>query len=667
MRAPGPQHVHAYSGGFLGPRATARRIRRIMGLAGLAVRLGWPDSAGQVAVWGHAPRASRGEAVARRTGASLLRVEDAFLRSLFPGRMGEPPIGLLIDRSGVHYDPSRPSDLETLLATHPFDDHALIERARLGMARMKALGLCKYNAYDPDAPVPAPGYVLVVDQVRNDAALRHGGLSGAVSDHVFRDMLVQAQLDHPGARIVIKTHPETLHGFRQGYFGPQDCNAPHIRLLDTKVSNWQLLDSAIAVYTVSSQLGFEAIFAGHKPHVFGHPFYAGWGLTQDQSPHPRRRRTLTRAQLFAGAMLLYPTWYDPCRDRLCQFEDVADHLEALTRAWREDHAGYVALHMRLWKRPHLQAFFGRWTRLQFSRNTATPVARAMVWGAGTAPEGPVTRIEDGFLRSRGLGAALTPPLSLIADDMGLYYDPRSPSRLEHLMACPLPPGGEARALRLIAEIRKAGLSKYNLSGDTPALPSGHRILVPGQVEDDASLRLGAGRITTNLDLLRDVRRHNPAAIILYKPHPDVEAGLRPGAVPADAALRYADLVLDNADPATLLEQVQEVWTMTSTLGLEALLRGVPVTTTGAPFYAGWGLTRDLGLVPERRRARPGLSGFVHAALIAYPRYLDPHTGLPCAPEVAVERLAQGKLPKAPALRILSKLQGLFASRAHLWR
>ena len=60
------------------------------------------------------PRAARR---ARRmagvtTGARVLRVEDAFLRSLFPGRKGEPPLGLLIDEQGVYYDPATPNDLE---------------------------------------------------------------------------------------------------------------------------------------------------------------------------------------------------------------------------------------------------------------------------------------------------------------------------------------------------------------------------------------------------------------------------------------------------------------------------------------------------------------------------------------------------------------------------
>jgi capsular polysaccharide export protein len=107
-------------------------------------------------------------------------------------------------------------------------------------------------------------------------------------------------------------------------------------------------------------------------------------------------------------------------------------------------------------------------------------------------------------------------------------------------------------------------------------------------------------------------------------------------------------VLDRADPVWLLSQVDAVWTITSTLGFEALLRGVPVTTLGAPFYAGWGLTRDLGPVPARRLAhRPTLAALVHAVLIAYPRYYDPVSRLPCPPEVVLERLAGGPLPQPP--------------------
>ena len=133
--------------------------------------------------------------------------------------------------------------------------------------------------------------------------------------------------------------------------------------------------------------------------------------------------------------------------------------------------------------------------------------------------------------------------------------------------------------------------------------------MPGQVEDDASIRSGTDVVRSNADLVRAVRAAHPTAVILYKPHPDVEAGLRSG---GDTAAGLADHVLSQADPIALLDQVDEVWTMTSLLGFEALLRGVPVVTLGVPFYAGWGLTSDRGDVPPRRRAEPTIEGLVHA-------------------------------------------------------
>jgi capsular polysaccharide export protein len=629
-----------------------------MHLAGWDLRLFKPGAEDLIGVWGHTKYAARGEAVAARTGAGIVRIEDAFLRSLFPGRAGEPPVGLLIDRQGMHYDPAQPSELETLLRTHPLDDGHLLNRARACIARLQEAELTKYSGFDPATPLPDPGYVLVVDQTRGDASVTKGGADA----NSFREMLYYAQEENPDARIVIKTHPETAQGFRAGYFGAQDVT-DRISLCTDTVSPWGLLHGATQVYTVSSQMGFEAILAGHRPRVFGRPFYAGWGLTEDFHGQPRRGRTLTRAQLFAAAMILYPVWYDPFRDRLCELEDVIDGLEARTRAWREDRLGWTATGMRLWKRRALNGFFGSVKPVRFG--PAKPPRRQMVWANRSADAPQAVRIEDGFLRSRGLGAELTPPLSLACDDLGIYYDPTGPSRLEHWIAKRADLRGDQidRARDLIQTITTQGLSKYNLSGALPNLPPGRKILVPGQVEDDASIQLGTLDIRTNQRLLETARKANPGAVILYKPHPDVLAGLRPGAVDASAA----DMVV-NGDPAELLGQVDEVWTMTSTLGFEALMRGVKVVTLGVPFYAGWGLTRDMVPVPDRRRGHVSLEGLVHACLIDYPRYRDPLTGEACPVEVIVDRLSSGEgLRASPSLRLLAKAQGVFSSYAYLWR
>lgn len=659
------------------------RLRRILALAGHELCLtGSPTSQDGVVVWGCSPTARRGEGFAARHGLPLVRVEDAFLRSVRPGRAGDAPLGLLIDPFGVHFDPAAPSLVEHLLRTHPLDDSHLLTRARDGMARLIASDLSKYNIHDPALPPPAPGYVLVVDQTRGDASV---GASGATAA-TFAAMLAQARADHPATRIVIRSHPETAMGLRPGHYGPADLDS-RTTLSAEPISPWALLHGAVAVYTVSSQLGFEAILAGHRPRVFGQPFYAGWGLTVDETPLPRRRRTLTRAQLFAAAMILAPKWYDPCRDRLCSFEEALDQLEAETRAYREDHRGHIALGMRLWKRGRLQQVFGTRLPLRFVDDPAKAVRMAqrqqkpmLVWAgrepADLPPNLTVRRVEDGFLRSRGLGAALVPPLSLVTDDLGIYYDPTRESRLDRCIAAPLPAGGRERAERLVARLVAAGVTKYNLAGAVPDLPPGHRILVPGQVEDDASLRLGAGDIRRNLDLLRAARAANPQAIIVYKPHPDVEAGLRPGTIPDAALMGLADVIARKADPVALMTACDEVWTMTSLLGFEALLRGKPVTCTGAPFYAGWGLTRDLGPVPDRRRRTPDgglrqgidILTLAHAALIGYPRYFDPVTRRPCPPEVALDRLASGDIPApGPMNRLLAKAQGALAGQSWIWR
>lgn len=641
-------------------------------LAGYRISIGSPREGDLVGVWGQSPTAHRGEALAERHGAPILRVEDAFLRSLHPGRSGEPPLGLMLDQQRVHFDASGPSDLEDLLNTAPLDDSALLDRARAAIARMREGHLSKYSATDPEAPAPEPGYVLVIDQTAGDASVRASG--GDRSR--FLEMLTYARQEHPGARFVLKTHPETAQGFRAGHFRAEDAEGT-ISICDTPVSPWVLLEGATAVYTLSSQMGFEAILAGHRPRVFGTPFYAGWGLSDDETLLPRRKRRLTRAQLFAGAMILYPLWYDPYRDRLCEIEQVIDNLDARARAWREDKQGWIGQGIRLWKRSHLQKFFGQTKKMRFvddvdkAQNLSQSTdARKLVWANKAGAEGSC-RLEDGFLRSRGLGAELIPPLSLVLDRQGIYYDPRQPSDLEALIqkrAGKMRPDQTERSRSLMHRLVAENLSKYNLSGEPSTYPQGYRILVPGQVEDDASILTGSGEIDTNEALLRRTREENPDAVILWKPHPDVRAGLRKGHV--EHPERFADVTVDTVEIGKLLRDVDEVWTMTSLTGFEALLRGCKVVTLGVPFYAGWGLTRDLGSVPARRLVgpRPTIEALSHAVLIDYPRYFDPKTNQPCPVEVIVDRLVSGDLPRpGPLNRSVSKLQGLFASQAHLWR
>ena len=375
-------------------------------------------------------------------------------------------------------------------------------------------------------------------------------------------------------------------------------------------------------------------------------------------------------------MMLYPKWYNPFSDRLCSLEEVLSIAEAQSRSWREDHNVWRAHNIRLWKRKTFRSFFGQYGRIDFSNaqkimRKVSNILPVMSWAGKTEhSQQNIIRVEYGSLRSRGLGANLVPPLSLISDDLGIYYDPTRPSRLEVLIMQhkDLRDDQRQRVLNVIDRVIRSAVKKYNLPGNCPKLPEGHRILVPGQVEDDASILKGTDRIRTNIALLKEVRRRNPKSIIIYKPHPDVEAGLRKGNISQKDQDAFADVIAHQADPAALLSVVQEIHTMTSNLGFEALLRGVDVTTYGAPYYAGWGLTKDLGSVPTRRKGPITLESLAYAALIAYPRYFDPVTEQACPIEVALARLEKGDIPHPGQInRLLAKLQGAIATPNPFWR
>lgn len=268
-----------------------------------------------------------------------------------------------------------------------------------------------------------------------------------------------------------------------------------------------------------------------------------------------------------------------------------------------------------------------------------------------AAGGAAWTVEDGLIRSNGLGAECRPPQSILVDPLGgIHFDPDRPSALEAVLADhPFDDALRARAARLRARIVAARLGKYGVdrgAPPSPALPRGRRIVVAiGQVSDDLSVRRAGAGIAGNHGFLARVRAADPDAYLVYRPHPDVLAGLRRGALADPVANGLADRVEAGGSLLALIEQADAVHVLSSLTGFEALLRGCEVVVHGAPFYAGWGLTRDLAPLPARRQRRLTLDELVAGALIVAPRYLDPVTGLPCEAETLVDRLAEDRAPR----------------------
>jgi capsular polysaccharide export protein len=386
-----------------------------------------------------------------------------------------------------------------------------------------------------------------------------------------------------------------------------------------------------------------------------------------------REREITEADVvnLAAAAVTGWQWINPFDQRPIGALEAIDLCGQWRRLIDANRAIHSVMGIAYWKKPTVTPLLWAGWRVPYGRTlddmpdgAAVAIWRARLGAAqmrAIALRDPtIMEIEDGFIRSDGLGADCVPPLSIIVDAAGPHFAPGAPSELEQILQHgEFSPALLARAQALRKVIVSGGLSKYE-TGGVEVLPryggTRHHVLVPGQVEDDRAVTSG-GALASNLELLRRARDEaGPNAYIIYKPHPDVLAGHRRGAIPERNVEALADRVETAVSMSALISMVDALHVNSSLAGFEALLRGKQVTVHGVPFYAGWGLTTDRGPVPSRRTARRTVDELVAAALLLYPRYLDPLTGLPCPAEVLVERLTRG----APDLSAKSAI--IIASR-----
>lgn len=606
-----------------------------------------------IAGWGHKPTAERARRIAAQKKLPYIAIEDGFLRSVKPGN-DMRPLALVMDRIGIYYDAREPSDLEALINAGPVSvtELALAEQA---MTLIRERKLSKYNSAPTWSGIAARDYFLVIDQTVGDASIS-GGLAGAST---FEKMVKHALEDAQGRPVIVKLHPETAMGRKAGFLSRFIGNKD-VSVVSEQCNPWDLLGHAQRIYTVSSQLGFEALMAGHEVHCFGAPFYAGWGLTQDHLVLPARKRKATVAELFAAAYLRYSHYFDAWTRARCDVLTAVDQLSFLRDRYVENDRPVIFYRMPRWKRkPIARLLAGPSGAARYSGDLEAAILGARksggavaAWGRTanairarmTAENVPLISVEDGFIRSAGLGAAFMPSLSFSFDRKGIYYDPGIPSDLEDLLQnldvdARVVERAKALRLRLIAE----NVSKYNLKGNSlPALPKDRRrILVAGQVADDEAVlkSLSGAAPNINLMMLQEVRRQFPDAFVIYKPHPDVERLGRAGRVSDEDASGLADAVFSKVAIGDALDAADEVAVFTSLAGFEALVRGKRVRVFGRPFYAGWGLTQDIEAIPGRTRQR-SLDELLAITLLVYPLYYDPVSGLPCRAETTIDRLSE---------------------------
>ncbi|EAI4208453.1 capsular polysaccharide biosynthesis protein [Campylobacter coli] len=601
--------------------------------------------------WGRKKSGLKAVELAKKHNVKFLLLEDGFLRSLNLGVENSPSFSIVKDEIGIYYDATAPSKLENILNTYEFSSEEL-EQAKKAIELIKKEKLSKYNN---NLCLPKELFnaneerVLIITQVANDTSLKFG----LADNFSTQDIINEAIKENPNAKIYIKIHPDVLSSKKQSDFNAQDLPSKCV-VIKENYNPIELLSHFKKVYTKTSGMGFEALMLKQECVCYGMPFYAGWGLTQDKQMCKRRLKKRSLEEVFCAAYILYSEYFNPY---LNQKSDIFDTIYTLAKYKKIEQANSNTLYFlgfTLWKRWFMRPFFkAKNNKIIFLNSldelykaNLNPEDKIFIWGKKYDKtllakdfSNEIFLVEDGFLRSVFLGSDLTRPFSLIIDSKGLYVDPSKPSDLEDILQNHIfDESLKQRAKKLITMIMQNKFSKYNgLKHEKLNFNTNKKIiLIPAQVEDDASMILGGAGYDT-LKLLQSVRKANENAFIVFKPHPDVLSGNRKGLKDKSIILKYCDEIIENVSIDSAINASDEVHTITSTSGFDALLRGKKVVVYGKPFYAGWGLTSDLHKIPRRTRVL-SLEELVAGVLILYPRYIHPKSKNLCEVELALDTM-----------------------------
>jgi capsule polysaccharide export protein KpsC/LpsZ len=296
--------------------------------------------------------------------------------------------------------------------------------------------------------------------------------------------------------------------------------------------------------------------------------------------------------------------------------------------------------------PLYQFYFinGKTTPEQFDAEWAKkikqdPNAKLMLW-KGRSPKYlqrfiaenklNVWYMSEGFICGLEPKSLSSPPYSIFLEEHSPYYDCSKPSGLENLLNhhdfdSIIIENSKA----LIRTIVDQGLSQYNCQPIVEEFLVDRRkkrILVVGQNEDSPAVIYGCPAIHANQALIELAQFDHPDADVIYRPHPEVVLQSKGDGHKALLAKQHLEKMSEHycidirdISIAQLLQTIDHVYVLTSLVGLESLMRNIPVTVVGCPFYAGWGLTDDRYPIARRQRTL-SIEAVVAAAYLLYPKY-----------------------------------------------
>ncbi|EKO3902332.1 hypothetical protein P0F36_003159 [Vibrio metschnikovii] len=509
-----------------------------------------------------------------------------------------------------------------------------------------------YHTYQVSEQATAPYLLWVVGDTRIDEPS---------ADELWQAVLSYAHTNNCAVYITGQSQHKRQHSAQLSHYRRQQRQTKHdVYWLDAFADKGRWLRDAQMIVTDQWLTTIEAAIYRQPVMVYGNigQVLQAWAQP-DTAQLPLHKIEWSDWQ---QQQLLLATWFSQyCQGWHPELQQPCSVFQAL--AWldvqfsaRRRLPQKVSIYgvKRYWRGSFNAFFQGCQRQFVAQPEGLTAGAIPVLWGnRAKAPQGSaqILRVEDGFLRSVGLGALFTKPLSWVVDDLGLYFDATRFSRLEYFLQHHQFTQRECQqAEQLHQKLLDANVTKYN-TGQGNWLRKNNKqrvLLVVGQVENDASIEFGSPIIKSNIELIRQVRRENPQAYLLYKPHPDVVAGARTSGKNESQAHQWCDQVITHIGIDQLYSQVDEVHVISSLAGFEALLRDKKVVCYGQPFYSGWGLTLDKA--PMARRTRQlTLNELIFASLIWYPLYISPVTGYYCSASQTVEHLQQWKNSRSSRL------------------
>ncbi len=571
----------------------------------------------------------------KRNILKVVFIEDGFINS-YGIRKQKIPLSICYDENGIFYDYKSKSKIFYFIKERLSPKENL--RAKKIINLWKKNNLSKYNFPNFISP-PKEKYILLIDQTFGDLSIFYGG----ASSESFYKMFDFASKKWPDHKIVLKIHPEVINSRKKGCFDKVFYQKRNVIVISELGQINKLIEQSSAVCVVTSQVGFEALIYGKEVHVFGIPFYAGLGLTIDHHISLKNKISskISIEQLVFASLIKYQKYLDPRNNKISQLEKIIEYLGKKRRLSNLIPNDCQALYLTPWKVKQINNFLleaGK-KKVSFFKGYNIKMKNILVWGKSQKYIGSISKldnlisVEDGFIRSSGLGGNLYPPLSLLFDKRSVHYDYSKVSNLEDSLQNRLVSEEEInRSKNLIKFIKKYKISKYNLKSQNKykfrRIINKEKILVLGQVETDNSILYGVPKniiARSNFSLINQVKKDYPDSYIIYKPHPDLEAGLRAKGSNEFLIQDLVDYIAYKTRLEDLFSEINRVVVFTSLGGFEALINNIPVTTYGVPFYAGWGLTEDKNLPKniKKRRARIlTLEELVFIALIEYPFYFS---------------------------------------------